>query len=690
MKAYDSAHIRNVVLLAHVGTGKTSVSEAAAFVSGATNRLGRVEDGSTISDFEPEEARRHMSINLAVVPVEWNGVKVNLLDAPGYSDFLGEMKGGASAADAAVILVDGPAGVQIGTEQAWKVASEQDLPRLFLVNRMDRENADFTAAVAGLQRRFGSHVVPIELPIGSFQQFKGVVDLVTMKAYTGEKSQEGSIPDDLATEAQAARDAMIEAAAEGDDDLINKYLEGGELTEEEIRRGLREAFRERRLFPVLAGAATRPIGVDRLLDTVVDLVPPPTEGRVSVGRDGAGKEVTLSANGAGPVMRVFKTTADPFVGKLTYFRVESGSVHGNLEAWNPVRNKPERIGQLFYVHGKTQEPAGEVPMGDIAAVAKLAETATGDTLCLRDHPVTLAAPSLPEGAHRAAVAPKSKADLDKLGQALSRMAEEDPTLHVVRDPDTAETLLVGMGDTHLEIAAEKMKRKFGVDVVLQPPRIAYKETITRNSKAEYTHKKQTGGHGQYAKVALEVEPLPRGTGLEFKERVFGGAVPKQYIPAVEKGVHEAASEGVLARYPLIDVRATLYDGKEHPVDSSEMSFKLATIQAIKEAVESANPVLLEPIVTLRVDVPEEYVGDVTSDLNGKRARVHGMNPSDGVTTIDAEGPLAELQHYAADLRSLTQGRGTYHLEFSHYEEVPPAQAKRIIDQAHKEREAVKA
>ncbi len=687
LKVHDAAQIRNVVLLGHGTTGKSSLAEALAFQTGVIGRLGKVEDGSTISDFEPEETRRHMSISLSVVPVEFGDAKINLLDAPGYSDFIGEMKAGAVAADAALIVVCGASGVQVGTEQAWRVASERALPRFFFVNRMDRENASFGSTLEALRKRFGNRVVALQLPIGAHAMFSGVVDLVSMKAYMGEKGQESPIPETMVAEAEAARAALVEAAAEGDDELITRFLEGEELSEEEIRRGIKEGAAGGTLFPVLTGSATKPIGAGLLLQALVDYAPSPLESPAIAGSDGAGKAIEVRAGDGPMALMVFKTTADPFVGKLTYFRVARGSVHANVEGWNPAHSKSERIGQLFYVRGKTQEPAGEVIAGDIAAVAKLAETATGETLCAKEAPITLQTVALPEPAHRSAIAPKTKADLDKLSSALHRIAEEDPTLRVTRDAETNETVLAGMGETHLDVAAEKMRRKFGVEVELKPPRIAYRETVTASSSAEYTHKKQTGGHGQYAKVALEVEPQPRGSGLQFADRIVGGVVPKQYIPAVDKGVHEASTEGIVAHYPLVDVKVTLYDGKEHPVDSSEMAFKLAASQALKQAVEKAHPVLLEPIMSLRVDVPEEYVGDVVSDLNGKRARVQGMNPDDGMTTVNAEVPMAELLHYAADLRSISQGRGSYHVEFSHYEELPALQAKKVIEAAQKEREA---
>lgn len=682
MKEYHTERIRNLVLLGHGGTGKTSLTEAALFVSGAVSRLGRVDEGNTTSDYDPDEVKRKISINLSLIPCEWRDHKINLIDTPGYADFVGEVQSGVYGADAALIVVDASAGVQVGTESAWARADGRTLPRLVFVNRMDRENANFDQVLASLRGAFGKRVAPLQVPVGAQDSFQGVVDLIEMKAYTGDKAGEGPVPDGI--DIAAYREQLVEAIAETDDALINKYLEGEEISAEELRAGLSAGVASGAIVPVLAGSATRVLGIQPLLDALVALAPSPLQARPVVGKDASGAEVELMADPSGPLAAlVFKTTADPYVGKLTFFRVFSGTFKADSQVWNQNRNAQERIGSVFVMRGKTQETVSQLFAGDIGAVAKLAETATGDTLTKRDRPITLPPVPFPQPPYSLAVTPKTKADLDKLGPALQRITEEDLTLRVHRDPDTGETILSGIGEAHIEVAAEKMKRKFGVDVQLAPPRVPYKETITTSSQAEYIHKKQTGGHGQYARVAIKVEPLPRGSGFQFVDQIVGGVVPRQYIPAVEKGVQEALQEGVLAHYPMIDVKVTLYDGKDHPVDSSEMAFKLAGAQALKKGASQANPVLLEPIVNLRVTVPESNTGDVMSDLNGKRAKVLGMSPQDGMSVIEAQAPLAEVQRYATDLRSITQGRGSFEITFDHYEEVPAHLAQKVIAEAQK-------
>jgi elongation factor G len=509
-----------------------------------------------------------------------------------------------------------------------------------------------------------------------------------MKAYRGEKASEGEAPPALAETAARYREQLVEAVAETDDALINKYLEGAELSEEELRRGLRAGTISRSIIPVFSGSATKSIAVGLLLDALVSYAPSPKDiGEVMARQGPSGPEERLSADPGGPLAALaFKTAADPYVGKLTYLRVFSGTLKSDSQVLNAGKGNSERIGQLFTVRGKSQEQASQVVAGDLGAVPKLSETATGDTLCQREKPLVLAPIAFPEPYYSAAVHPKSKADLDKMGSALTRITEEDPTLRVHREHDTGETILSGLGDSHLDVAAEKMRRKFGVDLELTPPRVPYKETITASSSAEYTHKKQTGGHGQYARVTIQLEPLSRGSGFQFVDRVVGGAVPRTYIPAVEKGVLEAMREGVLAHYPLIDFKASLVDGKDHPVDSSEMSFKLAGAAALKKGAQEAQPVLLEPIVSLTITVPESYTGDIMSDLNSKRAKVLGMTPQDGNSIVEAQAPLAEVVRYATDLRSITQGRGSYRVQFSHYEEVPTHIAQRIVEQARKDRE----
>ncbi|HET6615342.1 MAG TPA: elongation factor G [Dehalococcoidia bacterium] len=681
MKEYKTEQIRNVVLLGHGGTGKTSLSEAALFSSGGINRLGKVDDGTTTSDFEPDEVKRKISISLSLIPCEWSGHKINIIDTPGYADFVGEVKSGIAAADLGVIVVDAVSGVQVGTEQAWQHADRARLPRVIFINRMDRENANFEQALEQLQALHGKKIAPLELPIGSQDSFAGVVNLIEQKAYMGEKGAPGDVPADMADAVASAREQLIEAVAEVDDDVLNKYLEGESISEEELTSCLRKGIASNVTYPVLVGSSTKNIGVSKFLDALVADCPSPADMAPRTAKTAAGEE-EVRGDASGPLAAmVFKTSADPFVGRLTYFRVVSGTIKGDSHVWNVNHNADERIGQLIVLKGKTQDHAPALEAGDIGAVAKLTHTVTGDTLCTKEHPLTLESVAYPRPPFNVAVTPKGKGDVDKMGPSLQRIAEEDPTLNVHRDETTGETIISGMGETHVEVAAEKMKRKFGVEVDLHPPRVPYRETVTSKVESEYIHKKQTGGHGQYARVAITVEPN-KGAGFEFVDKVVGGSVPRNYIPAVEKGVHEALQEGALAHFPMVDIRVTLFDGKEHPVDSSEMAFKIAGSQALKQGALKAAPVLLEPVVTLKIRVPEGHTGDVMSDLNSKRAKVHGMSPDeDGTTVIDAEAPLAEVLRYSTDLRSITQGRGSFEMEFHHYEEVPQHIAQKVIAEA---------
>lgn len=688
MKDYQPAEIRNVALVAHGGTGKTSLTEAIAFQAGVVNRLGRVDDGTTISDFDPDEIKRKISVNLSIVPAEWSGAKINVIDTPGYADFVGEEKSGLRAADAAIVLVDASAGVQVGTEHAWRFADERELPRMVFVSRIDRENADFERTVTAIANQFGRQCVPLQIPIGAQDHFQGVVDLISLKGYTGEKGQEIALPAELEESARTQRERLVEAIAETDDDLINKFLEGEELSEDELRKGLRIGVLSRSIVPILVGSATHNIGVTEVLNAIVRYLPSPLDASPPRARTASGEEETLRVDAAAPLAAlVFKTTADPYVGRLTFVRVYAGTLKSDSQVWNANKGQAERVGQVFHQHGKGQEPVAQLLAGDIGVIPKLAESTTGDTLCTREHPVMLEPTKFPAPAFSAAVTPKTKADADKVGSSLHRIAEEDPTLTVSRDHDTGELILSGLGESHVEVAVEKMQRKFGVGVEIKTPRVPYKETITTTTNSEYRHKKQTGGAGQFGQVTLTLEPQPRGTGLEFSEKVVGGAVPREFFPAVEKGVREAASEGVIAHYPLVDVRVTLVDGKYHPVDSKAIAFEIAGMQAVKQGVQQAKPVLLEPIMRLEVRVPEAFTGDVISDLNSKRAKVHGMTPEDGETVIEAEAPQAEIQRYATDLRSLTQGRGSFSATFDHYEEVPAHIAQKVIDEAKREAEA---
>jgi elongation factor G len=686
MEQYRLEDIRNLVLLSHSGAGKTSLAEAILFAVGAIKRLGKVDDGTTTSDYDPDEIKRQISISLSMLPCEWKKTKINLIDTPGYSDFVGEVKEAMRVSEGAVIVVCAASGVEVGTEQVWEYSEAAKLPRFIFINKMDRENADFYKTLEQIQSKFGPKCLPLQIPIGSQSDFQGVIDLLTMKSYTGSPAKEGDIPSSEQSRAESFREKVVEAAAEIDDSLIEKYLGGEELSMKELGDGLRRATMEGKIVPVLTGSATKSIGVASLLDAIYSYLPSPKEQDVVIISDSNKQETIEPSLDTSLAALVFKTSADPYVGKLTYFRVYTGAIESNSQVWNAAQGAVERVGQLFTLRGKTQEPVPRVGAGDIGAVAKLSLTATGDTLCTQSKPVKLLPIEFPAPAFSGAVHPKTKADLDKLGAALTRLAEEDPTLQVHREADTNETVLSGIGETHLVVAAEKMQRKFGVGVTLETPKVPYKETITAPAKAEYKHKKQTGGHGQYGHVLLELEPLPRGSGLEFADKVVGGRIPKNYIPSVEKGVNEAAQEGVLARYPVVDVKATVYDGSFHPVDSSDICFKIAGAGALKRGLSSGQSILLEPIVNIKVRVPEDFTGDIIGDLNTKRARVMGMNPEDGFNTIDAQAPLAEVMRYAVDLKSITQGRGSYSVEFSHYEEAPAHVTQKIIA----ERQADKA
>ncbi len=682
MENYTSEHLRNVVLLSHSGAGKTSLSENMLFLAKAISRMGKIEDGSTTSDFDPEEVKRKISLSTSLLPFEWNKVKVNILDTPGYSDFIGEVKAAMRVAEGAVIVVCAASGVEVGTELAWRYAEDKGLPRIIFINKMDRENADFFKTMAQIEETFGKKCVPIQLPIGSESNFKGVVDLIGTKP--------SDAPSNMGDKVSELRDKIAEAAAETDDDLITKYLEGEELTEEELRHGLRAGMFEGKVVPVMVGSATQDKGVSELMDAICTFLPAPKDiGKVSAINPKTQQEEDIEPVDKAPLSAlVFKTTADPYVGKLTYLRVYSGVLTSDSSVWNANRDHVERIGQLYRIRGKSQEAVPQIVAGDIGAVAKLAVTVTSDTLCSKEHPLTFQ----PIEAHlptlSVAVYPKTKADLDKMGGALNRLSEEDSTITVHKDAITAETILSGMGEAHLDVAVEKIKRKFGVDVRTDTPKIPYKETITASIKTEYKHKKQTGGHGQYGHVMLELEALPRGTGSEFGAKVVGGSVPKNYIPAVEKGVNEALNEGVLAGYPVTDLKVVLYDGSYHSVDSSDMAFKLAASHAIRKGVSQAQPVLLEPIMNVQITIPDSFTGDVMSDLNGKRARVLGMTPGDGINVIDAQVPQAEMLKYTIDLRSITQGRGSYTMAFSHYEEVPQHIAQKVIEESKKDSEKV--
>jgi elongation factor G len=694
MKRYATDRIRNVAVAGHGGTGKTSLVEAILFAAKAIDRAGRVEDGTTATDFDPEEARRRITINAAIAPLEWKDHKINLIDAPGYPDFVGEVAGVMRAADSALIAVDAVSGVEVQTEKAWAFAVREGRSRAFVVTRMDRENAAFGRTLEGIQEKFGKGAVAVQWPIGAEGAFAGMVDLLTMQAHgPGGPLPADKAPGDVMDAAKSARERLVEAIAESDDSLTEIYLEKGELTAAQIASGLHAGVRDGKIAPVFCAAAThQALGVVPLLDGIVGLLPSPAERGPVAARSGKGEAVSLPPDAAGVLAaQVWKTMADPYVGKLSYLRVTSGTLKSDSQVWNAAKGKLERIGQLFVLRGKHQEPVPELPAGDIGAIAKLAETATGDTLTDKDKPVTLPPIEFPKPAIAMAIEPKSKTDEDKLGTALARLTEEDHTLVVQRGSEMHQTLISGMGESHLEIVADRLRRKFGVDVMLSVPRVPYRETVRAHARVQGKYKKQTGGRGQYGDCWIEMDPKPRGSGYEFVDKIFGGAIPRQFIPAVEKGMKEAINEGVVAGYNVVDIKITLVDGSYHDVDSSEMAFKIAASMAFKKAMQEAKPVLLEPVVDVAVHVPDDQMGDIIGDLNSKRGRIQGMEPNgDGTTTVRAQVPAAEMLRYASDLRSLTGGRGTFEQSFSHYEEVPSQIADKVTAEARKQKEAVEA
>ena len=683
MPTYSTDKLRNVVLLSHGGAGKTILAEAMLHTAGMTTRFGRVEDGTTVSDFEPEEIRRQSSAQMSVLACPWRDHKLNILDTPGYADFRGEVVSGARVADAAIIVVSCAAGVEVGTTQMWRLADERSLPRIIYISKMDRDNADFQRVMDNITERFGRECVPVQIPIGAESEFSGVVNPLDPQA---------DIPADIADMVEEARERIVEAVAESDDALADKYLEGEEITQAEMIAGLKQGIADGLIVPVLIGASTAQIGTTELMDAIVDFLPSPADvGDVVATQPDGDEEVSLTADSDGPLAAlVFKTSADPFVGKLSYFRVYSGTFGSDSQLWNANSGQAERIGQVFEVRGKEQTAIPDFACGDIGATPKLTSVLTGHTLCARDNRFILEGMEFPRPVYLMAVSPKSQADVDKMTSSLSRIVEEDPSLTVTREPDTLQVLLGGLGDTHVDIAVEKMKNKFGAEMVLQIPKVAYKETIGGRARVEYRHKKQSGGHGQFGHVWLELEPLPRGGGFEFAETVVGGNVPREYIPSVGKGVAKAMNDGAIAGYPIVDVKATLFDGSYHTVDSSGICFEIAGGQALTKGVQQASPTLLEPIMRVQIVVPDDYTGDIIGDMNSKRGRIQGMAPQgDGTTMIEGETPQAEMLRYATELRSMTQGQGGFTIEFDHYEEVPAHLVDRLVEQL-KEREAARA
>jgi elongation factor G len=681
MDKYAVDKIRNVSLIGHGSAGKTSLTEAMMFDVGAINQLGRVEEGNTVSDYDPEEQERSMSVNTSIVPCEWAGHKVNVLDTPGYTDFVGEVKGALRVSDGAVVVICGASGVEVGTELTWAYADEYGLPRVIFVNKMERENANFARTLEQIRQKFDQRMLPLQLPIGSQASFEGVVDLLAMKAYMGDSGEEAAIPADLQDQAEGLHMEIVEAAAEADDDLIMKYLDGEELTPNEINQGLQSAVVNGSVVPVLCGSATENIGVRPLMDAIVALLPDPTWRGATATNPVTGEEVALETLSSGPLAAlVFKTLADPFVGKMTYFRVVSGTFTSDIRVQNMNKDETERVGQLYYLQGKDQISTDEVIAGDLGIVTKLNETVTGDTLADKGAPLLLDGITYPNPIFEAAISPKTKADLDRLSSALARLVDEDPTLRLRREADTAETILAAMGESHVDIAVRRLARKFGVQVETSVPKVPYRETVSRTAQAQGRHKKQTGGRGQFGDTWLRIEPMPEGSGFEFADETRGGSVPHNFIPSVQKGLATAVKKGVVAGYPVTDVMVALYDGSYHPVDSSDIAFQLAAQAGFRNVMEAAGPVLLEPIMDVQITVPEQFMGDILGDLNTRRARVQGMEQARGNSIITAQAPLAEMRRYATSLRAMTQGRGFFGMEFTRYEQVPAHLTDTVVEE----------
>ncbi len=681
MNSFPPTKIRNVALVGHGGAGKTSLAEALLFSSGTINRLGRVEDGTTTTDFDPEETKRHISISLALAPFEHQGHKVNLLDTPGYADFLGDVEAALSVADLVVLVVSAVEGVEVQTEVVWQLAADAGLPRMFFVNKLDRERASFERTLEQLNSTFGAGIAPLELPIGEESAFRGVADLLSDTAfvYDGGSVSTTPIPAEMEALEHQVRDSLVEGIVVADDALMERYLEGDVPTPKELGDTLAKGVAEATVFPVVCGSATKGIAIDRLASLICEIGPSPLDRPpVTVKAGDAGREVPCDPSGD-PLARVFKTVADPYVGKVSMFRVLSGTIRPDVVLTNPRSHTDERLHSLFTVRGKEHDTVSEAPAGDIVAVAKLSDTSTNDTLAPKSTPVVVDLPPMPSPVLSIAIQPKSKGDEDKLMTALHRLQEEDPALEVRRDDETHQTVLSGMGETHLAIACERLQRKFGVAVQTEDVKVPYRETITQNSEAEGKYKKQTGGHGQFGVANLRVAPLERGAGFAFEDKIVGGAIPRQFIPAVEKGIVESMAQGGVLGFPVVDVQVTCFDGKYHPVDSSEMSFKMAGALGFKEALAKSGPVILEPISELEVTVPAAYQGDVMGDLNSRRGRVQGTESGErGEQIIIALVPTSEVMRYAIDLRSLTGGRGRFRLAHHHYDVMPQHLADKLI------------
>ncbi len=688
MKEYQTDKIRNVALMGHGGSGKTTLAEAMLYKAKAIERVGKTGDGTTASDFDPEEIKRQISIGVSVLPLEWEGVKINLLDTPGYFDFVGEVFSSLKVVEGAVLLVDASSGIEVGTEKGWEFINETNIPRIIFVNKMNRENADFFKVVEGLRDMFGHSIAPFQVPIGAGETFKGIINVVNMSAkeYTGGEGKNIDIPDEYKERIEPMREMVIEAVAETDDELMMKFFDGEAFTDEEIRKGLREGVLEGKIVPVLCGAGEMNIGMENLMNTIADFLPSPRDRKKveALDREGALIEQELTSDGPFSA-QVFKTIADPYVGKISILKVLSGDLTAETPLFNGSKGEKEKLGGIFLIRGKKQISVDKIHAGDIAAIAKLQHTVTGDTLFENKQDFVYSPINFPKPSISMAIVPKAKGDEDKISGGLNRLLEEDPTFTVEKNAETGDLLVAGQGEVHIEVITRKLFSKFGVEVELKDPKIPYRETIKGSSKAEGKHKKQSGGRGQFGHVWIEFEPLQDyNTDLEFVDKVVGGVVPRQFIPAVEKGLREAIREGVLAGYPVVGLRSTLYDGSFHSVDSDEMSFKIAASLSYRKGMQESNPVLLEPIMRLEVIVPEDYMGDVIGDINKKRGKILGMEQKDNKQLVIAEAPLAEMFKYATDLRSMTQARGSFTMEFERYEEIPPAIAEKIIAEAKEE------
>jgi len=689
MKDYAADKIRNIALVGHGSSGKTSLAASFLYETGVTSRLTKVEKGNTITDYDPEEIERNISINSALCYLEWNGYKINVIDCPGYTNFLWDTRASLRAVDSGLVVVSGVAGVEVGTEKVWEMLEELKLPRIFVINKLDRENSDYNRTLNSIRQFFGRQAVPVQLPIGKEKDFQGVIDLIQKKAYIFEKNESGKfkeidIPQELNDEVQKKHEELTEMIAENDEKLMEVYFEKGELSPQELKKGFRQSVLTGQLFPVFIVSAALNMGAQQLLEGILSLLPNPLERDALQGKI-KGKEALIKPSLEGPFAAlVFKTISDPYTGRISVMRIFSGKIGPDSTVTNSTRNVDEKLGGLFYLQGKEQIPAGQAKAGDLVATAKLKSTFTGDSLGAKGSQIEFLPIEFPEPSISFAIKPKTRADEDRISQATHRISEEDPTARIERDPETNELIISGNGQLHVEILTDRLKKRYNVDVVLKPPKIPYKETIKGKSDVQGKYKKQTGGRGQYGDVKIKMEPLPRGKDFEFEDKIFGGTIPKNFIPSIEKGIQEARKKGVVSGYPAVDFKVILYDGSYHEVDSSDIAFKIAASMAFKKGMKQARPTILEPIMNVEVYTPEAYMGDIMGNLNGRRGKVQGMEQKGSLRIIKAQVPMAEMLDFEPSLTSITGGRGSFVMEFSHYEEVPSHLQQKIINEAVKE------